>query len=242
MSLLVVVSWGEAFPGLVVDCRRAAPGGPGYTPGLEQQLVESLGPGFLAAYERLIAQVVGPHLLAARGAEPRAALEDQEAPEHREAPPVEEDGRECALLFQFPPTLRVKRGEGTVGRMHSDAEYGHQDCEVNFWMPLPFREEEGGPVLAPGALSRRHTLWCEDPEGWGPFLLEVGEIQRFWGAKRRHFFVDAECERPHSRVTLDFRICLEADFDPTWRLPGVRFEHQRRRMRFVQRAKTWRAD
>ena len=51
-----------------------------------------------------------------------------------------------------------------MGRLHSDNEYGHQDGEINFWMPL---------TKAFG----NNTLWAESEplkEDFHPFELEYG--------------------------------------------------------------------
>ena len=66
----------------------------------------------------------------------------------------------CALdapvkfYCQRPPTLRLQPGpsERHVGR-HNDAKYGHQNGEVNFWLPLTSLAET------------RTTLWLESASG-----------------------------------------------------------------------------
>eukprot|EP00448_Togula_jolla_P011890 CAMPEP_0170617498 /NCGR_PEP_ID=MMETSP0224-20130122/26452_1 /TAXON_ID=285029 /ORGANISM="Togula jolla, Strain CCCM 725" /LENGTH=307 /DNA_ID=CAMNT_0010943399 /DNA_START=12 /DNA_END=932 /DNA_ORIENTATION=- len=149
-------------------------------------------------YERLIREVVGPHLL-------------QFFPGER------------VLLYQFPPTLRVHcSGEPpkALGRLHCDAQYGHQPGEVNFWMPLTQVEETS-------------TLWAESSPGlsdWRPFLLTPGEIRRFHGTSCRHFTRPNTSGR--SRVSLDFRCVAKKAFDPAWRLPNVVHRHELREMHF----------
>ena len=37
----------------------------------------------------------------------------------------------------MPPTLRIQPGPSTrYVRPHKDSDYGHQDGELNFWVPL----------------------------------------------------------------------------------------------------------
>ena len=41
------------------------------------------------------------------------------------------------FYVQRPPTLRLQPGPSAFSvRPHSDAEYGHQPGELNFWVPL----------------------------------------------------------------------------------------------------------
>jgi hypothetical protein len=99
-----------------------------------QRLYRAVGESvrFLAAYERLLADVVLPHLRARLD----AALPPAAGSRPREA------GR-FRFWAQWPPSLRVQpgcmglnAGNEAHGRVHRDAEYGHQPGEINFWMPL----------------------------------------------------------------------------------------------------------
>ena len=54
--------------------------------------------------------------------------------------------------FQCPPTVRIQPGPSDqFVNPHSDAKYGHQAGELNFWMPLsPYR-----PTSGAGARKRK---------------------------------------------------------------------------------------
>eukprot|EP00928_Gymnodinium_smaydae_P056302 TRINITY_DN39701_c0_g1_i1.p1 TRINITY_DN39701_c0_g1~~TRINITY_DN39701_c0_g1_i1.p1 ORF type:complete len:316 (-),score=35.18 TRINITY_DN39701_c0_g1_i1:450-1301(-) len=154
------------------------------------------------AYERLLREVVGPHLLAFFPGE-------------------------STLLYQWPPTVRVQcTADRALGRLHRDAQYGHQWGEVNFWVPLVELEESS-------------TLWFEsdsDRGDWRPILLAPGKIQRFHGTSCRHFTKPNRSGR--TRVSLDFRCAARRAFDVTWQLPGVRHRHEVRELKFDAHAIT----
>ena len=63
--------------------------------------------------------------------------EDADEEEEEEEVLVLSKGERC-FYYQFPPTLRLQPGPSSRigGRAHCDADYGHQDGEVNFWLPL----------------------------------------------------------------------------------------------------------
>ena len=64
-----------------------------------------------------------------------------------------------------------------LGKVHTDAEYGHQPGEVNFWMPLTYLDETS-------------TLWAEtapDKGDWYPILAQIGQAWHFPGSVCRHF-------------------------------------------------------
>lgn len=108
---------------------------------------------------------------------------------------LKEVGDPEGLLFQRVPTFRCHvAGSAPTGRLHADADYGHQPAELNFWLPL---------TRASGA----NSLHAESSPGAGdfaPFELEYGECQRFWGARCRHHTVMNNSER--TRVSIDFRV------------------------------------
>ena len=92
--------------------------------------------------------------------------------------------------------------------MHTDAEYGHQPGEVNFWLPFT-------------SLDETSTLWAESAPHNGdfyPLLLQVGEVWHFPGSTCRHF------TKPNisgkTRVSLDFRCSVASCFDRSWKLRG----------------------
>ena len=94
-------------------------------------------------YEKLIKTVIAPHVL------------------------EQYSGQEDTILYQFPPSLRIYPSlNKEMGRLHSDNEYGHQDGEINFWLPL---------TDAFGS----NTLWAESEPNKGdfhPFELQYGQI------------------------------------------------------------------
>lgn len=113
-----------------------------------------------AVYETFLRQVVGPHMVRLY---------------YRVVP---EKGRRVKVLYQFPPTIRVfcpeevfkqedsapeERRFKSLGRLHNDAEYGHQAAEVNFWLPLT-------------DMHPSNTMWVESQPGrrdWRPILLRA---------------------------------------------------------------------
>jgi len=160
---------------------------------------------FLRIYERLVLEVVLPALLNACDTAPLPGL-GPAAVEH--------------LYYQYPPTMRLQPGPSTQhGRVHRDAEYGHQSGEINCWMPL-----------SSYALTRT-TLWVETAPGaadFHPLEVDHGQIACFHGALRHHY---APANPSHSlRVSLDFRIGVGVFFDPEWSLPGVKASHSWRRV------------
>ena len=161
-------------------------------------------------YEEFVRRVVGPHM--------------------------NKVGGQGAVLYQFPPTVRVVegcgegegvescRGRWKLGPMHCDFDYGHQPGEVNFWMVV-----KGGGIGA--------TLWAESEAGkgdFGPVLAGkgggVGEVRRFHGQSCRHLAVTGRGEGT-VRVSLDFRCCMKEQFDEQWKAPGCIFYHEMRELR-----------
>ena len=73
------------------------------------------------------------------------------------------------LIYQYPPSIRIYPSidaTRVLGRTHSDNEYGHQDGEVNFWLPIT-------------AAFDNNTLWAESKtnlQDFHPFNLEYGQI------------------------------------------------------------------
>lgn len=125
----------------------------------------------------------------------------------------------------------------SLGRLHNDAQYGHQTGEVNFWLPLT-------------RLAAANTMWTESAEGRGDFkpvlLQELGyaadvpeadrcepqqlPIQRFHGTLCRHHTQPNSSGR--TRVSLDFRCAPKSAFDSEWKLPGIVHRHDMREMHF----------
>ena len=237
-----------------------------FRPGAIQGLLRS-HPVLCDMYVSLVREEIGPALLdAAFGTSLRPASaapnDDDErwSAKPREGSDAVEVPETVTLLYQFPPTLRVKeprgvppaesgridplkaltivedagRAKGKVPenalRVHSDDMYGHQDGEVNFWLPLTPLDDGGD-----------NTLWAESTPSagdWHPFApLKIGDVKRFWGSRVRHFALDNATVRGarRTRVSMDFRCCVREHFDSEWRVPGVVYEHERRAMRFARR-------
>ena len=197
--------------------------------------------GFLAAFETLVETVVLPHvkrrLAAARFGDGRGARggdggDGGDGPARRR------------FWVQYPPTVRLQPGPSDVYvNPHSDAVYGHQPGELNFWMPLtPYRPRCDAPDARPpsaggtsvgralGAGSRT-TLWAESAAGAGdyhPLEVEPGQIAVFHGSLCRHH-VPANPTRC-TRASLDFRVGVDGCFDPEWVLRGTKADHNRREM------------
>mmetsp|Transcript_13898 Transcript_13898/g.21076 ORF Transcript_13898/g.21076 Transcript_13898/m.21076 type:complete len:260 (+) Transcript_13898:66-845(+) len=155
---------------------------------------------FLEEYERLVCEVVCPHMKSLMG--------------------VEAADKRTTFFYQFPPTLRLQPGPSKqYRRVHRDAEYGHQDGEVNFWLPLTDMAKTGV------------TLWTEetpDADDFRAVDLNIGDICMFHGTLCRHY-VPAN-ESTHTRVSMDFRIGVDDCFDEAWTLKGIQHVHPRRRI------------
>lgn len=163
---------------------------------------------FLKAYERLILEVVVPHLSARlRCKEKSGELSDRD------------DAR--TFHYQYPPTLRLQPGPShEYGRVHRDAEYGHQVGEVNFWMPLSFTQ------LTQTAL---HVESAPNAGDFHALDVEYGEIAMFHGTLCHH--KAPPNSTPHTRVSLDFRIGIDEFFDTKWEMEGIKAQHGRRSVR-----------
>eukprot|EP01065_Artemidia_motanka_P018274 TRINITY_DN21590_c0_g1_i1.p1 TRINITY_DN21590_c0_g1~~TRINITY_DN21590_c0_g1_i1.p1 ORF type:complete len:261 (+),score=86.58 TRINITY_DN21590_c0_g1_i1:72-785(+) len=73
----------------------------------------------------------------------RALIEKVIAPHVAEAVAGHGEGPMTEIRFQREPVLRVcPPSHAPMGVPHCDAEYGHQQAQVNFWLPLC--EEVGG--------------------------------------------------------------------------------------------------
>jgi len=130
-------------------------------------------------------------------------------------------GEETTFYYQRPPTLRIQPGSSTrYVRPHRDSDYGHQDGELNFWMPL----------TDPGLTQT--DLWVETSPGqedYIPLGVKVGEVAAFHGSSCKHF-VPAN-PSAHTRVSLDFRVGVKGFFDPIWTMLGTVSDHNRREVK-----------
>lgn len=129
--------------------------------------------------------------------------------------------QEIEFYYQRPPTVRLQPGPAWADvKAHSDAEYGHQNGELNFWLPLTNRDATGV------------DLWCESSFKQGdyhPLAVNYGDVVSFHGSSCRHY-VNANHSN-NTRVSLDFRIGIQGFFDTQWQMAGTTDDHNRRTVR-----------
>ena len=153
---------------------------------------------FLAVYKRFLAEVVAPSMLA-----------DLEADVARRGSDAASARRTMQrLIFQRLPTMRVQLAgaDKALGPMHTDAGYGHQASEINFWVPLTATHS-----------NAKNTLWSESSPGRGdfaPFRVGYGQAVRFWGNRCRHYTVANEDAEGSTRISFDLRAVADCDFNP----------------------------
>lgn len=157
---------------------------------------------FLAVFDRLVREVVLPRFkqrLVSVGALPDEPLS-------------------ATFYYQRPPTLRLQPGPALATiKPHFDGEYGHQNGELNFWLPLT------------DSSKTRVDLWCESKYNVGDYHripANLNEIISFHGSSCRHY-VNAN-STPNTRVSLDFRVGVQGFFDPTWQMRGTTDDHGRK--------------
>jgi len=101
--------------------------------------------------------------------------------------------------------------------MHNDAQYGHQDGEVNFWIPLTDRN-----------LTKVDLHLQEADSTCTPMPVAVGQVLQFHGTRVKHY-VNSNVT-PYTRVSMDFRVGVEGYFDPQWAMVGTTADHSRRKV------------
>ena len=131
------------------------------------------------------------------------------------------NGGKVTFYYQRPPTLRLQPGPSqSYVKPHADSEYGHQDGEINYWLPLT------DPTLT------QTELWCESEPGledYHPLHCTYGEICSFFGSYCRHY-VPANKSR-YTRISLDFRVGIEGlGFEIDWQMIGTKNDHARRQV------------
>lgn len=108
------------------------------------------------------------------------------------------------VYFQAVPTFRVQfPGNVGVGEMHKDADYRHQDGELNFWVPLT-------PVWG------SNTIWIEASRGgsnYQPWTLKPGQVLIFDSVNWRHGNLTNNTK--NTRVSFDFRMIPADKFKDT---------------------------
>ena len=160
----------------------------------------------LAVYDAFIERVIAPFL--------KSRLADAGNEDAMRGKPI-------AFHYQRPPSIRLQPPDPhSFCRVHRDAEYGHQEGELNFWMPIT------DPSLT------QTTLWTESrPEegDFHPLQLAYGDVAMFHGTLCRHK-VPPNMSRS-TRVSLDFRVGIGPYFDAEWKLPEAKAQHTRRLIR-----------
>ena len=129
---------------------------------------ESFGHVFSDLYRRFVAEVAGPAVMAGR-----------------------------PYYFQKVPTFRAcLPGCRSVLEFHTDAEYGHQDAEVNCW--LPFGNAWGSNSIYLGSV---------------PQTVDYGQMLVFDGV---HLFHGSRPNRTGvTRFSIDFRLIAKEDYHDT---------------------------
>ena len=121
------------------------------------------------------------------------------------------------FYYQRPPTLRLQPGPAWAKvKPHNDAEYGHQNGELNFWLPLTDRALTGV------------DLWSEttfQSNDYHPIPASFGEVISFHGSSCRHY-VNSNSST-YTRVSMDFRVGVQGYFDPFWQMVGTTDDHGR---------------
>lgn len=159
---------------------------------------------FLGVFDRFVCNVILPYF--------KERLVQNELIKSKE--------EDITFWYQRPPTLRVQPGPSVRHvKAHHDASYGHQDGELNFWMPLT------DPSLT------QTDLWLESEPGkedYQPLGVKLGEIAAFHGSSCMHYVPANSTE--YTRISLDFRVGVEGYFDPEWKMRGTISDHIRRKV------------
>jgi hypothetical protein len=178
----------------------------------QQHLSDLLGSNqhFLQIYDSLVMDYLLPQL------KERIIIQQQSNEEEEE-----DEHRVFIFHYQRPPTLRLQPGPSqSFVKVHADNEYGHQDGELNYWLPLT------DPTLT------KTELWCESKPGsedYHAVNCRYGEIHVFFGSFCRHYVPPNPTG--YTRISLDFRIGIEGlGFDPSWQMLGTKDDHSRRKV------------
>jgi hypothetical protein len=160
---------------------------------------------FLDLFDRFVSEVALPHI------KRRLVASDDGAG-------VVEEDSPLTFYYQRPPTLRLQPGPGWAKvKPHNDAEYGHQNGELNFWVPLTDRSLTGVDLFSESSFQA---------DDYHPIPACFGEAVSFHGSSCRHY-VNANTANC-TRVSLDFRIGVQGFFDPFWQMQGTTNDHGRR--------------
>ena len=131
---------------------------------------------------------------------------------------VKDESTKIRFYYQRPPTLRIQPGPARARvNKHKDKDYGHQNGELNFWIPLTNRMDTGVDL---------HVETEEDRGDYTPLGTDVGFVSSFFGSGCSHYVNENRSE--YTRISLDFRIGIEPFYDPNWSKIGTRDDHLRR--------------
>lgn len=107
-----------------------------------------------------------------------------------------------SIIYQAKPTFRVQAPNNiAVAQWHKDKAYNHSSNEINIFLPLTRAFDT-------------NTIWAESEEDKGdysPMNAEIGEFYIWNGANLHHG--NKKNETGLSRVSVDFRIIFEDNFD-----------------------------
>jgi len=177
----------------------------------QQHLSDLLGTNqqFLLLYDSLLMDFLLPQ------------LKQRISQENKTSGKLQEEKSTYIFHYQRPPTLRLQPGpSNSFVKLHADSEYGHQDGELNYWLPLT------DPNIT------KTELWCESKPGAGdyhPVHCHYGDIHIFFGSFCRHYVPPNPTH--YTRISLDFRIGVEGlGFDPSWQMLGTKDDHSRQKV------------
>jgi hypothetical protein len=131
---------------------------------------------------------------------------------------VEDSPNSVVFYYQRPPTIRLQPGPAWAQvKAHNDAEYGHQDGELNFWISLTDRALTGVDLYCESELNKAD---------YHPVVANPGEVISFHGSSCRHY-VNPNASQ-YTRVSMDFRVGVQGFFDPYWQMKGTTDDHGRK--------------
>lgn len=134
---------------------------------------------------------------------------------------VDPEPGSVTFYYQRPPTIRLQPGPQWASvQAHDDAIYGHQNGELNFWVPFTDR------------VRTRVDLYCESEANKGDFHAipaQPGQVISFHGSSCKHYVNYNESR--YTRVSMDFRVGVEGFFDPYWQMKGTTDDHGRKEVR-----------
>ena len=108
------------------------------------------------------------------------------------------------IYYQRFPTFRIHQPDNIcVFKWHRDKEFGHNEKEINFYMPVTKAYDS-------------NTIWVEEYIGAGkeksiPFNANYGELIEWNGTTLLHG--NQLNSTGVTRISLDFRILRKSDFD-----------------------------